>query len=368
MFKIAILGATGYIGTPYREEIRECPDDAQIISLGARRLENLKAAAEQDQAKLYSADWREVIEHPDVNLALICTPDALHFEAVMACADRGLHMFCEKPVGVNVDEARQIWDAYHGSGLGHFVPFWTRYAEIFRHAREVVDSGQLGPIQAFAYRWHNPRPAAMPFTWRDDATLSSAGSIADVGSHAYDLLRWLLGDEASKVLTHADVLTPAKPDLGAIDLAEALAWGTEHQTEDATAYRKGTAFDYASIALQMSSGAVGTIVLSHAPYLRKGLAPELDLHGRDASLSIDRVTGEMRLFRADAEPQTLSCAPNSGQVNRFAEYVFPALRERIAGNLTEHPGLDDGYRVQIFTDAATQSAKEGTWIELAELE
>ena len=128
MFKIAILGATGYIGTPYREEIRECPDDAQIISLGARRLENLKAAAEQDQAKLYSADWREVIEHPDVNLALICTPDALHFEAVMACADRGLHMFCEKPVGVNVDEARQIWDAYQGSGLGHFVPFWTRYA------------------------------------------------------------------------------------------------------------------------------------------------------------------------------------------------------------------------------------------------
>lgn len=368
MFKIAVLGATGYIGSPYRSEIRECPEDAQIISLCARRLENLKAAAEEDQAKLYSDDWRKVIEHPDVNLALVCTPDALHHEAVMACADRGLHMFCEKPVGLNVAEAGQIWNAYQGTGLGHFVPFWTRYAEVFRRAREVIESGQLGAIRAFAYRWHNPRPAAMPFTWRDDAELSSAGSIADVGSHAYDLLRWLLKDEANRVLTHADVLTPPKPDLGAIDLSEALAWGEQHGSEDATAYRKGTAFDYASMALQMHSGTVGTIVLSHAPYLRKGMAPDLDLHGTEASLSIDRISGRLSLFRHDEEPQTLTEISDCAPVNRFKEFVFPALRERIEGQPTEHPGLDDGYRVQIFTDAATQSAKEGVWVELSDVE
>jgi predicted dehydrogenase len=364
-FKIAILGATGYIGAPYRAEIRECGDEAQIVSLCARRLGNLEAAAKEDKAEFFSDDWRRVIEHPGVNLALILTPDALHHEAVMACVERGLHMVCEKPVGINADQAREIWNAYQASGLGHFVPFWTRYVDIFRRAREVVQSGQLGPIQAFAYRWHNPRPIAMPFTWRDDAELSSAGSIADVGSHAYDLLRWMLGDEAERVLTHADVITPAKPDLGELDLAEAIAWGSEHRAEEALSLRKGTAYDYASIAIQTKKGAVGTIALSHAPFIRKGMAPDLELHGTDASISIDRTSGQLKLFRSDSGPETMT-SPTAGEVNRFREYVFPALHERIAGTDSDHPGLDDGFHVQIFTDAAARSAKEGGWVQLVE--
>ena len=58
------------------------------------------------------------------------------------------------------------------------------------HAREVLDSGVLGEIRGVVYRWHNPRPMDMPLTWRDDDSLSAAGSIADGGSHAYDTLRW----------------------------------------------------------------------------------------------------------------------------------------------------------------------------------
>ena len=48
----------------------------------------------------------------------------------------------------------------------------------------------------------------MPFTWRDNAELSAAGSLADVGSHSYDTMRWLLKQDATRVLTYADVLTP----------------------------------------------------------------------------------------------------------------------------------------------------------------
>ena len=47
-FQVAVLGATGFIGTPYRQEIRECPEDASIVSLCGRRIENLKAAARED--------------------------------------------------------------------------------------------------------------------------------------------------------------------------------------------------------------------------------------------------------------------------------------------------------------------------------
>ena len=367
-FGVGVIGATGFIGTPYRSEIRESTADASIVALCARRRDRLEAAATEDGAELATNDWREVVEHPDVNFVLVATPDAHHHEVVMACAAAGKHVLCEKPVGINVQQACEMWAAYRDAKLGHFVPYWARYINVFTRARELVTDGLIGEVKVVLYAWHNPRPASMPFTWRDDATLSAAGSIADVGSHAYDAVRWLIGAEATRVLAHADVITPAKPDLGEIDLAEALDWGRAHGAADSENIRKGTAFDYANISWEFQNDAVGTIVLSHAPFLRKGLTPELVLHGTKASLSVDRVTGALTLVRPDEAAQVLETVDNPGFGNRFAKHVFPAIRQRATGNGCEHPGLDDGWRVQIFAEAAAMSAKRGEWVELAEFD
>jgi len=371
-FGIGVLGATGFIGTPYRQEIREAGDAVKIVALCARRRDRLEAAAKEDGAVLATDDWRQVVEHPDVNLVVVATPDALHYEAVMACAELGKHVVCEIPVGLNVGEAYSMWLAIRDAGLGHFVPFWNRNVEVFRRAREIVAEGTLGEIKAVIYRWHNARPAAIPFTWRDDADVSASGTIGDVGSHAYDLVRWMLSREgtefeARRVLVHADVISSAKPDLGAIDLSEALDWSGRHARQDSAKQRQGSAYDYASIAWEFHNGAVGMLLISHAPVLRKGLAPELELHGSEASLAVHR-SGKLMLAQADAEAELLETVPDSGFGNRFAKYVFPAIRQRAAGQPCEHPGLDDGWRVQIFTDASALSAQRGGWVELAELD
>ncbi len=367
-FGVGIIGATGFIGTPYRSDLREATDEARIVPLCARRRGPLEAAGREDGATLLTDDWRQVVEHPDVNLVLVATPDALHHEAVMASAQLGKHTFCEKPVGVDAREAHEMWSAYRDAGLGHFVPYWTRYMELFARARAIAHKGTLGDIRAVVYRWHNPRPASIPFTWRDDANLSSSGSIGDVGSHAYDLIRWTLGREADRVLTHADVITPAKPDLGDVNLTEAVDWGLAHATGEAPKLRKGTAFDYANIAIEFPGGTVASIILSHSPFLRKGLAPELELHGTTASLAIDRLTGNVTVAYPEADPQVLETVADRGPGNRFVRHVFPALRERAAGQPSEHPGLDDGWRVQIFADAAALSARRGGWVDLSEVE
>jgi predicted dehydrogenase len=102
--------------------------------------------------------------------------------------------------------------------------------------------------------------------------------------------------------------------------------------------------------------------------LRKGLAPELELHGTEASLALDRLGGRLLLARPEAAVETLETVPDPGFGNRFEKHVFPAIRGRAAGEATDHPGLDDGWRVQLFIDAAAQSAQRGGWVELAEPE
>ena len=358
-FNVGVIGATGFIGSPYRAEIREA-EGAKIVAICARRRDLLERAGEEDGATLLTSEWREVVQHPVVNFVIVATPDVLHHEAVMACAEAGKHLLCEKPVGVNATEAYKMWAAYRDASLLHYVPFWTRFCDPFVRGKEVLDSGVLGEIRGVVYRWHNPRPTDMPLTWRDDDSLSAAGSIADVGSHAYDTLRWMLGKEAVRVQAHADTVTPAKADLGAINLAEAIELGQAGGQADVTK-RKGTAFDYASVAWEFEDGAVSTLVLSHAPFFRKGIAPELELHGTKASLGIDRVSGNLTLAKPDEPVEIIDNKPDNGFGNRFAKYVFPSLRQAHKGETSGHPDLKDGWRVQLFTDAAARSARSGRW-------
>ena len=361
---VGVLGATGYIGKPYRAEIRQVPD-ARIVALCARRRDLLDAAGREDGAELVTEDWRAVVEHPQVDLVIVGTPDALHREAVLAAAQAGKHVFCEKPVGMNATEAKTMWQACSANpNRAQFVPFWTRYVDIFRRLKELVDSGALGTIRGIIYRWHNPRPTHMPLTWRDDPALSAAGSIADVGSHAYDAVCWLLGQEADRVLAHAATITPLKSDLGSINLDEALERGT-HQPSDSSGRQGGTP-DYASVAWEFQDGAVGTLILSHATYFRRGICPELELHGTKASVAINRVTGQMILGRPGQLPEVIEEVPDAGFGNRFEKYVFPAVRQARAGAAPSgHPDLYAGWRVQCFTDAVVESAASGDWVSIS---
>ena len=106
--------------------------------------------------------------------------------------------------------------------------------------------------------------------------------------------------------------------------------------------------------------------MSHAPALRKGLAPELELHGSEASVAVDRVRHTVTVMRSD-DDVTVEDIPEN-RVNRWARFVLPALAERAAGKESAHPGLHDGWRTQVFTEAVVASARRGAWVELAELD
>ena len=354
---VGVLGATGNIGRKYRAELREIPEQARIVALCARRRERLQRARDEDGAVLITRDWREVVAHPEVHVVLIATPDDQHLEPALACAAAGRHLICEKPVARTAAEAVAIREAFRDSGLGHFVPFWSRYEPPLARARALIADGAVGRVRWFTYRRHMPRTAGSAFAWRDDAAVSTAGAVADLGVHMIDVLRWMLGEEPRRVLAHGQVLESSKPYAGELDMQEAEA------CTEADEARRPTAWDHGTVLVELSGGIAGVLMTSESARVRGGLSPELEVHGDTASLAADSTTGRIELLRGGGPPQVETVATDAG-VNRFGSYVLPALRERAAapaGAAFGHPGLDDGVHAARYVDACLQSARSGAW-------
>lgn len=354
---VGVIGATGNIGRKYRAELRETPEQARIVALCARRRERLQRARDEDDAELITTDWRALVEHPEVDVVLIATPDDQHLAPALACAAAGKHVICEKPVARTAAEAVAIWAAFRDSGLGHFVPFWSRYEPPLVRARELIADGAVGRVRWFTYRRHMPRTAGSAFTWRDDAAVSAAGAVADLGVHMIDGLRWMLGAEPQRVLAHGQVLESVKPYAGELDMQEADARTAADQA------RRPTAWDHGTVLVELSGGIAGVLMTSESARVRGGLSPELEIHGETASLSADSTTGRIELLDGGGPPHVETVATDAG-VNRFGSYVLPALRERAsapAGADSDHPGLEDGVHAACYVDACLTSARRGAW-------
>ena len=354
---VGVIGATGNIGRKYRAELREIPEQARIVALCARRRERLQWARDEDGAEVITTDWRAVVEHPEVDVVLIATPDDQHLEPALACAEAGRHLICEKPVARTAAEAAAIWAVFRDSALGHFVPFWSRYEPPLVRARELIASGAVGRVRWFTYRRHMPRTAGSAFTWRDDAAVSTAGAVADLGVHMIDVVRWILGEEPRRVMAQGQVLESSKPYAGELDMQEAAA------CTEAAEERRPTAWDHGTVLVELSGGIAGVLMTSESARVRGGLSPELEIHGDTASLSADSTTGRIELLEGGGPPRVETVATDAG-VNRFGSYVLPALRERAstpAGSGSDHPGLDGGVQAARYVDACLKSAETGSW-------
>ena len=118
------------------------------------------------------------VDHPEVDLVVVVTPDRLHQEPARTAAAGGQALVLRQ-----ADRRRRRRGLPHLVRLPRprpaYVPYWTRYEPKFRRAQELAAGGALGEIKVVVYRWHNPRPPTMPFTWRDDAARGHGAPLRD---------------------------------------------------------------------------------------------------------------------------------------------------------------------------------------------
>jgi predicted dehydrogenase len=240
----------------------------------------------------------------DVDLVDICTPNNLHCEIAVAASKAGKHVYCEKPLGRSIQEAREMAAAISTAGVDSLVGYNYRWMPALQHASSLVKDGRLGEVTHFRSVFHTDwgaNPLA-PFSWRFDREQAGWGALGDMASHVVDTAQSLLGPIAS-VIGMAATIVDRRPVAAQTD--EAAARGASvFQVAEAGSHewQAVTNEDYIAALVNFASGSRGTIEVSraiHGPRSRF----LIELHGTRGAFTWDlERMNEYELYLQDDQP------------------------------------------------------------------
>ena len=144
-------------------------------------------------AKIFT-DWRELLNLPGVEVVVIATVHNSLAEITLAAVEVGKHVLVEKPAARTPAELEPIMKVAERGGVKVHVGFNHRYHRAFRKARELFETGALGPLMFIRARYGHGGRIGYDKGWRAKPELSGGGELIDQGPHLIDLSRWFLGE------------------------------------------------------------------------------------------------------------------------------------------------------------------------------
>jgi predicted dehydrogenase len=235
----------------------------------------------------YYTDWRKMLEDDRIQLFDNGGPNDAHAEPSIAAAKAGKHVFCEKPLARNAEEAKRMLDAVTKAGVKHQVAFNYRFVPAVRQAYDLIRSGKLGKIYHFRAVYLQEWIMAhygTPMIWRLEKKTAGSGALGDLGAHIIDLARFLVG-EVKSVSAMTKTFIPERP------LAEGKGMG-KVDVDDA----------FISV-VEFANGAIGTLEASRFCAGRKNHAV-LELNAEKGTIRFDlEKMNEMQVFWVGEEPK-----------------------------------------------------------------
>ncbi len=198
---VGVIGM-GWMGTAHGRAYHAVSDRFSDKGIRARLVicaDDVEARAHDAQQRLgfeqCTTNWREVIEHPEVQAVNVASPNFLHKEMALAAVDAGKHLFCEKPVGRTPEETTEIYHAVKRAGLMSFVGLNYRWAPLVQYARQLIVEGKLGQITSYHGRFfimYASNPLGQ-LSWRFLKEKAGTGALGDIMAHAVDMAHYLVG-------------------------------------------------------------------------------------------------------------------------------------------------------------------------------
>jgi len=167
----------------------------RLVGVCTSRAETARRAAEQGEFEFGTDRFDDLLERDDIHAIDVATPNQLHREQVIAALTAGKHVYCDKPLAVTLDEAREIVAAARARpDLSHGMALHCRFVPATMRARELIEGGRIGRVYHYraAYLHSGYEDPNRPMSWRLSRE-AGGGVLSDLGSHIIDLMGWLLG-------------------------------------------------------------------------------------------------------------------------------------------------------------------------------
>ena len=179
-------------------------DNAQAVAIFDVNTTRLKQLCEQFSIEKYFEKYEDLLACNEVDVVYIASPNAFHKDQVIAAAQAGKHIFCQKPMGLNADECREMLAAVEAADVKIGIGFCFRYAGAQEKAKEILDSGEIGSPCSIhmSFNLHGYSPEAVG--WRCDAKLAGGGPMMDLAPHMVDLACFFMGSRVESVMAYVN--------------------------------------------------------------------------------------------------------------------------------------------------------------------
>ena len=381
---VGVIGF-GWLGQAHSRSLLRIPTlfgergfDAELVICGDTLPERREQAVGSFGFARAAADWRAVVEDPEVDVVFIAAPNMLHVELVEAAAAAGKHVFCEKPVGGTPEQTVRAEKAARAAGVISGVGYNYRWAPLVQYARQLIADGRLGEITNYRGRFfsmYGSDPLGV-LSWRFLVDQAGHGVTTDLMSHSVDLALMLMGPIA-RVVGTTETFIRERPLPGA---------GTSHYGRGRPGDPTGavTNEDYAGMLCEFASGARGTFEAS-----RSIVGPEsqnaFEVYGTGGALgwNLEKLnelqlylaedelhTGYRTVYGGDRFPYHGHFVPGSANAIGFEDLVVIEDYEfcrSVAEGREHRPGFGDAVEWVSVQAALLRSAESGRWEDVVAL-
>jgi myo-inositol 2-dehydrogenase/D-chiro-inositol 1-dehydrogenase len=328
---VGVIGA-GRIGRIHARNLKFQIPGAKLLAVADVVAGSAQKVAGELEIPVCETDYRRLLANSDIQAMVICSSTDTHARIMIEAAMAGKHIFCEKPIALEMDRIDEALAAVRKAGVKLQIGFNRRFDPSFRKVRELIAAGRIGVPQLLRISSRDPEPPPL------DYVKCSGGLFLDMMIHDFDMARFLIGEEVTELMATGNC--QVDPEIG-----------------------KCGDVDTAVVLLKFKNGALGTIDNSRRAVY--GYDQRVEVFGSEGCAAAgNKIPTEVTLHNADS---TMSDKPLYFFLERYEEAYLAEMREFInciQENRVPTVGGFDGKVSVAMGYAALESLKSGNFVQV----
>jgi myo-inositol 2-dehydrogenase/D-chiro-inositol 1-dehydrogenase len=332
--KVGVIGA-GRIGKVHTETIVQSIPEAEVIAIADVNLTEAETLAKRFGIQNCSTNYKDILANPDVEAVLICSPTNTHAQYIVESAQAGKHIFCEKPIDLDLTTIKNALKVVKESGVKLMLGFNRRFDSNFRKIKEMVVAGKIGEPHILKVTSRDPAPPPAEYV------AVSGGMFLDMTIHDFDMARYIVGSEVEEVFVTAGVMVDPKiGEAGDVDTAV--------------------------ITLKFANGAMGVIDNSRKAVY--GYDQRVEIFGSKGMIKVDNNAPDNHEYYSESGVH--ASLPLNFFMDRYIEAYANEIKEFCAAVLEDKEisvGGEDGLLAVAIGLAAKKSCAEKRPVKVSEV-